>query len=300
MTQPSLVHGTCPPPFEPVRAAFQHHMDTGQETGASFALALNGQIVLELYGGHSDRARTRTYDAQTLTPIFSSTKAIASLMMARLVDQGLMTYDQTVASVWPQFSAGGKGEITLEQVLSHQAGLCGLDGPFDPALWFDSAEIVARLADMSPLWPPGTASGYHPATVGYLLGEIFRRCDGRSLGTALRQDLCEPFGLDLWIGLPQSQHHRCAQMQRPKSLPDLGTMTTPRRLAFATPWAAPPGRESVQWRTAEIASANGHATAPALARLVFDTFAANIPTRTGPSMVFTLFSLHIPLPTVVL
>ncbi len=268
MGEPIAIHGLCPPQFDAVRAAFAGHFQAGEEIGARFALAQHGKILVDLYAGHCDLARTRAFDDQTLTPIFSCTKAVASLMIARLVDQGLMAYDQTVSSIWPEFGVAGKADITLEQVLSHQAGLCGLEGPFDPQLWYDPDAICARLTAMTPLWPPGSASGYHPITVGYLVGEIFRRLDGRSLGAALREDLCQPMDLDLWIGLPSSEHERCAQLQRPRSLPDLGTMTEPRRLAFGTPWSAPAGRETAAWRSMEIPSANGHATAPALARLM--------------------------------
>jgi CubicO group peptidase (beta-lactamase class C family) len=268
MSQAVEIHGTCPPRFEAVRSVFEAHFQAGEEIGARFALAQHGQLVVDLYAGYSDLARTKPFDAQTLTPIFSCTKAIASLMIARLVDLGLMAYDQPLSSIWPEFGAAGKADITLEQVLSHQAGLCGLEGPFDPQLWYDPETISARLAAMAPLWPPGSASGYHPITVGYLVGEIFRRLDGRSLGTALREDLCRPLDLDLWIGLPSSEHDRCAQLQRPRSLPDLGPMTQAKRLAFGTPWSAPGGRESPAWRSMEIPSANGHATAPALAMLM--------------------------------
>ena len=268
MTDSPQIHGLCPDRFAAVREVFTRNFASGQEVGARFALADRGEIVIDLFAGHADRARTRPFDERTLTPIFSTTKLLASLMIARLVDQGLLAYDQTVASIWPAFAAGGKGAITVAQVLSHQAGLCGIPEEFDPALWFDWDFICERLAAMVPIWTPGTASGYHPITVGYLVGEIFRRVDGRSLGTALREDLAEPHDLDLWIGLPDSEHGRCADMQRPTGMPDLGEMTEARRLAFGTRWAAPLGRESAQWRRFEIPSANGHATAPALARIM--------------------------------
>ena len=268
MTDSPQIHGLCPDRFAAVREVFTQNFASGQEVGARFALADRGEIVIDLFAGHADRARTRPFDQRTLTPIFSTTKLLASLMIARLVDQGLLAYDQTVASIWPAFAAEGKGAITVAQVLSHQAGLCGIPEEFDPALWFDWDFICERLAAMAPIWTPGTASGYHPITVGYLVGEIFRRVDGRSLGTALREDLAEPHDLDLWIGLPDSEHGRCADMQRPTGMPDLGEMTEARRLAFGTRWAAPLGRESAQWRRFEIPSANGHATAPALARIM--------------------------------
>jgi CubicO group peptidase (beta-lactamase class C family) len=134
--------------------------------------------------------------------------------------------------------------------------------------WFDWDLICGRLAAMAPMWKPGAASGYHPVTFGYLAGEIFRRIDGRTMGRALREDIAEPLGLDLWIGLPVAEHHRCADVRRPPALPDLGDMTEFKRVAFMTPWVSPGGRSLAEWRRAEIPSVTGHATAPALARLM--------------------------------
>jgi CubicO group peptidase (beta-lactamase class C family) len=200
--------------------------------------------------------------------VFSTTKALASLMIARLIGEGRITYRTPVSEIWPEFATAGKASITVEQALSHQAGLCGLAGPMTSADWFDWDGICERLAAMAPLWPPGSASGYHPVTFGYLAGEIFRRVDGRSLGSALREDIAEPLGLDLWIGLPDGEHPRVAQVRRPPAMPDLGEITEPRRLAFLTKWATPGGVDEALGRRFEIPSANGHATAPALARLM--------------------------------
>jgi len=250
-----------------VREAFEANFEGGLELGARFCLAIDGEIVVDLMGGFADRARTRPFDAATLAPVYSTTKALAALMIARLVGDGRLDYRQPVAAVWPEFGQAGKAEITVEQALSHQAGLAGFAEPMDPSLWFDWDAICARLAAMPPLWPPGTASGYHPITFGYIAGEIFRRVDGRSLGQALREDIAEPLGLDLWIGLPDAEHDRAAEMQKPSGLPRLGPIDEVKRAAFLTPWAAPGRRGEAEWRRAEIPSANGHATAEALARV---------------------------------
>jgi len=264
----SDIRGLCPDKFAAVRDTFQANFDEGAEQGARFALAIDGQIVVDLMGGTRDRAREQPFDETTLTPVFSTTKAMASLMIARLVDQKKLRWDQRVTDLWPEFGHAGKAEVTVEQVLSHQEGLSGLAGPMEPADWFDWDLICRRLAEMAPLWPPGSASGYHPVTFGYIIGEIFRRVDGRTLGTALREDIAAPLDLDLWIGLPDSEHARCADMRRPPAMPNLGEMTEPKRLAFMTPWASPGGRSGADWRRAEIPSANGHATAPGLARMM--------------------------------
>jgi CubicO group peptidase (beta-lactamase class C family) len=261
------ISGTAPARFAAVTDAFADNFARGEELGARFTLVEAGEVVLDLWAGHADRAQTRPFDARTLTPIFSTTKALASLLIARLVDQGKLAYEQTVASVWPEFAAAGKAAITVEQVMSHQEGLCGFPDPMDPADWFDWDLICARLAAMAPLWPPGAASGYHPITFGYLAGEIFRRVEGRTMGQALRQDLAAPFGLDLWIGLPDSEFDRVAELQRPSALPNFGEINAPTKAAFLTPWSSPAGRGQAEWRRMEIPSANGHATAEALARV---------------------------------
>ncbi len=265
MTQ---ITGLCPDRFAAVRDAFEANFEDGGELGARFSLAVGGEIVVDLMGGFADRKREVAFGPDTLTPLFSTTKAVAALMVARLVDEGRLAYDQPVADVWPEFAQAGKAQVTVEQALSHQAGLSGFLDETDPTIWFDWDATCAKLAAMAPIWPVGSASGYHPITFGYLAGEIFRRVDGRTMGTALREDIAGPLGLDLWIGLPDSEHDRCAELMRPSALPKFGEINDAVKAAFLTPWAAPGGRGTGDWRRAEIPSANGHATAPALARLM--------------------------------
>ena len=256
------------PRFEPVRQIFEAHLADGLELGARFSLVQSGEVVLDLFGGHADRQERVPFGPTTLTPVFSTTKALAAILIARLVDAGRLDYGQTVASIWPDFAQAGKGEITVAQALSHQAGLSGFLAPIDPALWYDWNGLCTALAALAPLWPPGTASGYHPITFGYIAGEIFRRIDGRTMGRALREDLAQPFGLDLWIGLPDSEFPRVAQLDKPKGLPRFGELNDATRAAFLTAWASPGGRSGDEWRRAEIPSANGHATALSLAQLM--------------------------------
>ncbi len=262
------ISGHCPPRFAAVRQAFEANFDEGLELGARFAFAVEGEIVVDLIGGWADRAQTRPFAADTLTSVFSTTKAIAAFMIARLVDQVKLSYGQRVAEIWPEFGAAGKAFVTVEQAMAHQAGLPGFAERMEPSDWFDWDLICGKLAAMAPMWRPGDASGYHPVTFGYLAGEIFRRVDGRSMGRALREDIAGPLGLDLWIGLPGTEHDRCADMRRPPALPNLGELNDFKRVAFMTPWASPGGRSLADWRRAEIPSVTGHATAPALARLM--------------------------------
>ena len=261
------IFGVCPERYAKVRAAFADNFDRGEELGARFCLVEAGQLVVDLWAGHADRARTRPFDDETVSPIFSTTKAVAALLIARSVAAGRLDYDARVTDLWPEFGQAGKAEITLGQVMSHQAGLCGFPDPMDPALWYDWDAICAKLAAMAPIWPPGTASGYHPVTLGYIAGELFRRAEGRTMGQALREDLTGPFELDLWIGLPDSEEHRLTEIIRPRTLTNFGHVNAATTAAFLTPWAQPGGRDPAAIRRVEIPTANGHATAQALARL---------------------------------
>lgn len=262
------IGGFADPRFSAVADVFARHFDEGLELGARFTLMLEGETVVDLWAGHADRAGTRPFDERTLTQVFSTTKAVAALLIARLVDAGRLRYGQRVAEVWPEFAQAGKAGVTVEQALSHQAGLCGLQGPFEPFEWFNWHAIVERLERMAPLWPPGAASGYHPVTFGFIAGEIFRRVDGRTMAKALADDIAGPFDLDLKIGVGPADRERIADFRRPTALPNFGEVTEPVRLAFMTPWATPAGGAAGEARAAPIPSTNGYATAEALARLM--------------------------------
>lgn len=263
----SDIQGFAAAPFAGVRETFAASFAAGEELGARFTLVQAGEVVVDLMGGFADRARTRPFGPDTLCPVFSTGKALAALMIARLVEAGRLDYAQPVADLWPAFAQGGKAVVTVEQALSHQAGVAGFPEPMEPSLWYEGQAIADRLAALAPLWPPGSASGYHPGTFGVLVGEIFRRVDGRSLGAALREDLAGPLGLDLWIGLPDVEHDRVAEVRRPTGLPDFGKLNPATKAAFLTAWASAGGRPEAERRRAELPAANAHATALALARL---------------------------------
>jgi CubicO group peptidase (beta-lactamase class C family) len=264
---PDLADCLCPPKFEPVGRIFLANFEGDfPELGARFVACVEGQPVLDLWGGHADRARTLPFDQATLAPVFSTSKAVTSLMLAWRIGRGGIAYGDLATKLWPEFGQAGKEGLTVEQVLSHQAGLSGLRGPLDPDIWFDWEAVVHQLEIAEPLWPPGTASGYEPMTFGYLAGELFRRADGRTLGHALQDELCAPLGLEFWIGLPELQDPRVCQVQRPPAMPDLGVLNEAKRLAFLEPWSSVASRDVRRWRAMESPGANGHGTALALAR----------------------------------
>ncbi len=262
------ISGFAPARFARVKDVFAASFAAGEELGARFTLVEAGEVVLDIWGGFADRKRTLAWDERTLAPVFSTTKAVAALMIARLVEAGKLDYGQTVASVWPAFAQAGKDQVTIEQAISHQDGLPGFAEPMDPGLWTDWDAICARLAAMAPMWPPGTASGYHPVTVGYVVGEIFRRVDGRTIGTAFREDIGAPFGLDLGIGLPDGADDRLAELQRPAAVPEFGEINEPTRAAFLAPWSSAAGKAGADYRRMEVPSTNGYATAEAFAKLM--------------------------------
>lgn len=270
MTNTTLpdVHGHVAPGFEHVRDVFADNWRQYDEIGAGFALRIDGERVIDIHGGWADRKRTASWTAKTLVPVYSTGKAIAALVMAKLVDRGLLNYDAPVADYWPEFAAGGKSRVTVAQALSHQAGLSGIAEPMDAGDWFDAALIEDKLARQVPLWPLGEGSGYHPVTYGFIADALARRTDGRSIGAILREEICGPKGIDFHVGLPESEHARTAEHAMPRQMPDLGEVNPVRELAFLKAWSSPGRRGAKEWRMAEFPAANAHATAGALARLM--------------------------------
>lgn len=263
------IHGTCPDRFAAVKDAFAANFSDApeglNEQAARFSMVQDGAVIVDLWGGWADASKTTPFGETTLAPVFSTGKAVMAILIATCVERGLLDYERPVSVYWPEFGQAGKQDLTVAQLMSHQSGLPGFDEQVDPSIWFDRQAVLDRLCAQAPMWPPGTASGYHPITIGYLAGELFRRVDGRTMGTALRQDFP---GLDLWIGLPETEHARVAQMRKPAAAPDLGTIDAVKRAAFLDKGSAPGGRGSAEWRLAEIPSANMHARADDLARIV--------------------------------
>lgn len=256
--------------FEAVREAFVWNFTQNLEAGAGFCVYQNGECIVDLTGGTQDRRGEKPWEWDTIIPVFSTTKAVAALVIAWLVEQRRLNYEQSVASLWPAFSAHGKDKLTVAQVLSHQGGLSGITEAMQPEDWFDWDAICARLAAQKPIWEPGSQSGYHPLTFGFLAGEIARLADakGRTLGTILREEFCTPHDIDFFIGTPQSEHARCADLHKPRAMSDFGEINAATRAAFLKPWSSPGKRGTAAWREAEFAGANGHGTAKSVARLM--------------------------------
>ena len=207
------IHGHAATGFEKVADAFRSNFDVFPELGAGFALYADGELKVDLWGGVADKATGRAWDEQTLQLVFSTTKGAAAICVARLVEAGKLSYSDTVASHWPEFAANGKGDVTVAQMMSHQAGLAWVEAPLsiDDLLAVDP--IVAALADQAPLWAPGSTHGYHALTYGWLAGELVRRVDGRSIGRYFADEVASPLGLDFWIGLPENEEGRVSTLE---------------------------------------------------------------------------------------
>jgi CubicO group peptidase (beta-lactamase class C family) len=265
------VEGYVAPGFERVAETFAAQLESGEDFGAGFAALRAGERIVEIWGGWRDRTKTNAWSRDTLPPVFSTTKGISAIVLAWCVERGLLRYEDRVADLWPAFGAHGKDQLTIAQALSHQAGVPGFPDPIDADLWLDPPACADAIAALAPMWPPGSASGYHPLTWGYIIGEIVARAARRSLGTILREEICAPANIDFHIGLPEAAHARIPDMQKPRKPGHFGEITPPRRAAFFTAWSAAK-RSDPRWSRIEIPSANGHGTALALAQL-YDIYA---------------------------
>ncbi len=259
--------------FEAAREAFEANFRREgdyQELGAALAAFHDGRLVVDLWGGWADRARTRPWKQDSLINVWSATKGAVAVAVARLVEQGLLSYDTPVAEVWPEFAQAGKAGITVGQVMSHQAGLPGFAEPTDIDDQLDWAGCVARLERQAPLWSPGEASSYHAMTFGWLAGEIVRRVTGHSVGRYLADAITGPLGADIHIGLSEVLEDRVAEIVGPATGPDpamLAALPPSALMALTNPTQDSESPNRRAWRAAEIPAANGHASAMGLARL---------------------------------
>jgi len=266
------IEGSARAGFEPVEEAFRLNFAEDSplpDLGASFAVIQGDSVLVDLWAGHADLAKARPWRRDSLANVYSTTKGVAAACATLLHSRGQLDYQAPVARYWPQFAQAGKGEISVELLLSHQAGLSGLRAPCTIEDLYDWDLMVERLAAETPLWAPGSVAGYHAITWGFLVGELVRRIDGRSIGAFLREELCAPLEADVFIGVPEDQDSRVAQIVKPRVAPvqSLAEMTEILRLTLGNPTIEAEVPNNRAWRAAEIPAANGSANAMGLARL---------------------------------
>ncbi len=276
------IHGFCDERFETVKKLFAENFESGLDIGASLAATLNGKFVIDLWAGYKDAAKTQLWEEDTIVNVYSTTKVMAAICTLMLVDRGQLDLDTPVAKYWPEFAQNGKQDIPVRYLLSHTAGLPGFKKQFALQGLYDWDFCASDIAEQKPWWEPGTKSGYHMITFGFLLGELVRRTTGKTIGQFFQEEIAKPLKADFYIGLPEEHDRRVADLIPPK-LSLLFKIVTSKVFRKLLAWhplvqvVSKPKQSSVKdfvaesktraWRAAEIPSSNGHGNARSLARV---------------------------------
>lgn len=269
MSEPS-VEGFTEPRFGAVREVFARNLSSGADIGASFCATIEGETVVDIWGGFADEARTRPWQKDTIVNVYSSTKTMTALVALILADRGQLRFEDPVAKYWPEFAAAGKEGVTVAHLMSHSSGLSGWKEPITSNDIYDWDKVCSLLAAQEPFWKPGTASGYHGLTQGYLVGEVVRRITGQSLGTFFRKEIAEPLGADFHIGMGPEHDHRVADLIPPPMPEPDPAMPPPSEQMLnllTNPPTNPLDTRTREWRAAEIPAAGGQGNARSLAEI---------------------------------
>ena len=260
-----------------MREAFAQNFAEAGEAGIAVAVALDGELVVDLLAGRADRAGTRPWERDTIVCVYSTTKGIVALAAHMLAERGLLDLDAPVATVWPEFAQAGKERLPLRLLLTHEAGLPVIDEELPVGADLDWELMPEALARQAPVWPPGEWQGYHTATSGWLVGESVRRAGGRTVGEFVREEIAEALGVEFLIGFGPEEDGRVADLLRAKapagavSSALAAAMTDPSSLTVRSFNLAPRGPDkgpnSRAFRASEQPSANGHTNARALATI---------------------------------
>ena len=264
------LQGECESRFSAVRDAFAANWTDHDEVGASLCVIVGGETVVDLWGGHVDGERSRAWESDTIANVYSSTKGIAAAAAAMLVDRGQLDVERPVVDYWPEFGQAGKSEITVRDLLTHEAGLAGVDEELPDGAVLDWDHMIGALERQAPMWTPGEHMGYHAITYGWLVGEVMRRIDGRTCGEFVRDEIAGPLGVDFYIGLPESEDSRTADLLPAPGAGSIGVSTQDNIAARALGLAAPRLAGTVnsrEWRAAELPAANGHGNGRSMATI---------------------------------
>ena len=265
------VQGTCDARFEPVRDVLAEQLGSGNDTGASIAVDVDGRTVADLWGGWCDEEHRTPWGENTITNVWSTTKTVTNLAALMLADRGLLDPYAPVAKYWPEFAENGKERIEVRHILSHTSGVSGWEAPFTTEDMYDTEAATRQLATQAPWWEPGTASGYHAQNQGHLVGELVRRLTGKTLKTFVAQEIAGPLGADFQIGAIEADWGRIAPVTPPPPLPfDLASLDpgSPVYKTFTGPVADAAAANTPAWRRAELGALNGHGNARSVARIL--------------------------------
>ena len=257
--------GTTDSRFQPLVDLLSRQLETGYDVGASLAVAVDGEIVTDVWGGWADPERTQPWQADTITNVWSTTKTMTALSALRLMEMGGLDPHEKVSTYWPEFAQNGKESIEVRHLLGHTSGVSGWERPVEAADIMDDDGAVRRLEVQAPWWVPGTASGYHALNQGHLVGEVIRRVDGRGLKQFFAEEIAGPLGADFTIGSPPENHDRIAPVIPP---PAPTPQEVPHEVAvktFTGPMVDARHSWKPEWRAATIGAANGHGNARSVA-----------------------------------
>jgi CubicO group peptidase (beta-lactamase class C family) len=263
------LHGTISARFEPLAQILQVQLESDYDLGASLAVAVDGQIVTDCWGGWANESRTEPWQSDTITNVWSTTKTMTALCALILIDRGLLDPSEKVATYWPEFSTNGKEDIEVRHIMSHTSGVSAWAQPVTVDDILDDEKATEMLARQEPWWQPGTASGYHALNQGHLIGEVIRRIDGRGLKQFFAEEVAGPLGADFTIGAPESERGRISNVIPPPPLPmpediDLESVMIK---TFTGPAADASTSHTAAWRDATIGAANGHGNARSVATI---------------------------------
>ena len=263
------VKGQCNEQFGRVKDLFQELHTSGKEKGSSYAVYKDGEAIIDIWSGYSDADETKPWERNNLATVWSTTKGVAAITCALAVERGLLDYSEKVSYYWPEFSVNGKEDITVEMLLSHQAGICGAQTN-EVNDYYDQELMASKLANMKPIWEPGTASGYHSMTFGWLTTELIKRVTGKTLGVYFREEIGNDRDIDFYIGLPESEENRVAEMipfsKEDNNQNENAEPNDAQKASGSGPNLLKP-QNTRAWRAAEIPSANGQGSAYGLAKL---------------------------------
>jgi len=259
------IHGTYREEFIQVKEALEKNLDSGADIGASAAVFVDGEPVVDIWGGWLDEERTQPWQRDTIINVYSTTKTMTALCALILADRGVIDLDAPVAKYWPEFAAAGKDRVLVRHLLGHTSGLAGWTEPMTLSDMYDLEKSTALLARQEPWWEPGTASGYHTFTIGHLVSGVVSRVTGKTLGQFFAEEVAAPLGADFHIGTGPECDARVARLipGTPVSGPS-GQNTLTDRSCF-NPTVTPYDAATIPWRRAEIGGANGHGNARAVA-----------------------------------
>ena len=270
MSETMEVSGYCDSKFSKVREVLAESVAKGDDIGASVAVTIEGETVIDLWAGHKDEERLVPWDENTIVNVYSSTKTMSFICALILADRGQLDFDANVADYWPEFASNGKAEVKVWHIMNHAAGLSGLEEPLGQEDLYDWEKITAALANQAPWWEPGTKTGYHAITQGYLIGEVVRRITGKTLGQFFQDEIAQPLDADFYIGVPESEFSRIGDLFPPSedtALDGQGEKDSIAARTFRYPSVTALQSRTPAWRKAEIPAANGHGNARSIARI---------------------------------